>query len=418
MASPQIDGEAAGEPRTDQPADSPGESVNTSATAVSLPWCDRNSLINAALLISSIGLAFSWHPAAALIWPGFLILDDILYFQFGLSLFDTEVSVQRGYQFAHVFLDDTSGHGRDLGFNLYDGTLTKTRRESQMDKWDFMFSKLRLKQGDRLIDIGCGYGDWLAYARGRGVEVVGVNLSLEQAEYARTHRGLDIVARNWKDILTDATLAERLLGRFDAVTFMDTIEHYVPSTCRKSLHKQGEIYGEMFELAARLMRPGSGSGRVFISCLHQNRRAWDWTAMVSAYLLTRYHSGFYPGGEDGLVQWSREHFDEVGRWDKTEDYRLTGVLDRGHFQAPKIRWTLRKLALLPALLWCDPHHVHKWVEIRVDAWMRLFGANRWDQRYDPEGRRKSSYVVLWWLLLERRINAEDSSGAAVRPPAG
>ncbi|MFZ2648820.1 MAG: class I SAM-dependent methyltransferase [Burkholderiaceae bacterium] len=383
------------------PAPRSTDAVNTSDTALTLPLFDRNSLLNIALIAISLTLGAVWNPLGLLLWPGFLILEDILYFGFGRSLLDTEVAVQRGYQFAHVFLDRVSGHGRDLGFNLYDGELTKTGHRAQTDKWAFMFAQLGLKPGHRLIDIGCGYGDWLDYARGQGVDVVGVNISLEQANYAKTHRGLEIVARNWKDISGDARLREQLFGQFDAVTFMDTIEHYVPSTHRNSLEKQGEIYRRMFELAARLLRPQARPGRVFISCLHQNDRTWGLQANVSAYFLTRYHSGFYPMGRDGLTRWSCDWFDEEARWDKTEDYRLTGVLDRDHFQAPKIRWSLRKLCMVPLLLLCDPHHFHKWIEIKLDAWMRLFGERRWDERYDPQFRQKVSYVILWWLLLER-----------------
>ncbi len=375
--------------------------VNTSDTKLTLPFFDRNSGLNVALVAFSLILAVVWSPLGLLLWPGFLLLEDVLYFGFGRSLLDTEVAVQRGYQFAHVFLDRVSGHGRDLGFNLYDGELTKTGPRAQADKWAFMFAQLGLKPGDRLIDIGCGYGDWLDYARSRGVDVVGVNISLEQADYAKTHRGLEIVARNWKDISGDARLREQLFGQFDAVTFMDTIEHYVPSTHRKSLEKQGEIYRQMFELAAHLLRPQARPGRVFISCLHQNDKTWGLQANVSAYFLTRYHSGFYPMGPDGLSRWSRDWFNEKARWDKTEDYRLTGVLDRDHFQAPKIRWTLRKLGMIPLLLLCDPHHLHKWIEIKADTWMRLFGERRWDEHYDPQFRQKVSYVILWWLLLER-----------------
>ena len=126
-----------------------------------------------------------------------------------------------------LFLEKTSGHGRDLGFNLYEGDLSKDHEQSQIDKWEFMFRELDLRKGDRLIDIGCGYGDWLNYAKRKGVHVVGVNLSPEQVAHARNEYDPDVICCNWKEVLKNPGLQERLFGKFDAVTFMDTIEHYV-----------------------------------------------------------------------------------------------------------------------------------------------------------------------------------------------
>ena len=42
------------------------------------------------------------------------------------------------------------------------------------------FEKLKLKAGDRLLDIGCGWGSMARYAARRGVHVIGVTLAAEQ----------------------------------------------------------------------------------------------------------------------------------------------------------------------------------------------------------------------------------------------
>ncbi len=126
-----------------------------------------------------------------------MILDDLLYFGFGKSIFDTDIAIQRTYQFGDRLLDNQSGDGRDLGFNLYNGDLNKPPDQALQDKWDFMLSKLNLKPGNRLIDIGCGYGDWLNYARSKSIEVMGVNISPDQAKVCRQRYGLDIIVDNW-----------------------------------------------------------------------------------------------------------------------------------------------------------------------------------------------------------------------------
>ena len=48
-----------------------------------MPLFERNSLIYLSIIILSIALAITIHPLWLLLWPGILLLDDILYFGFG-----------------------------------------------------------------------------------------------------------------------------------------------------------------------------------------------------------------------------------------------------------------------------------------------------------------------------------------------
>src|SRR6185312_9893293 len=58
-----------------------------------------------------------------------------------------------------------------------------TLEEAQDNKYRLVFDKLRLKEGDRLLDIGCGWGGMVRYAARRGVRVIGATLSREQATW-------------------------------------------------------------------------------------------------------------------------------------------------------------------------------------------------------------------------------------------
>ena len=58
--------------------------------------------------------------------------------------------------------------------------------EAQTRKLDVICRKLRLKPGERMLDIGCGWGALMIHAAANyGVRVVGVTLSEEQAAFAR-----------------------------------------------------------------------------------------------------------------------------------------------------------------------------------------------------------------------------------------
>ena len=56
---------------------------------------------------------------------------------------------------------------------------------AQNEKMDIICRKLRLKKGEHLLDIGCGWGNFAVYAaKYYQVRVVGITLSCEQKEYA------------------------------------------------------------------------------------------------------------------------------------------------------------------------------------------------------------------------------------------
>ncbi|MFC7220719.1 class I SAM-dependent methyltransferase [Streptomyces polyrhachis] len=61
-----------------------------------------------------------------------------------------------------------------------------TLEQAQHDKLDLVCRKLGLRPGQRLLDVGCGWGSLALHAaREYGARVVGITLSAEQAAYAR-----------------------------------------------------------------------------------------------------------------------------------------------------------------------------------------------------------------------------------------
>jgi cyclopropane-fatty-acyl-phospholipid synthase len=98
-----------------------------------------------------------------------------------------------------------------------------TLEDAQENKYRLIFDKLRLGRGDRLLDVGCGWGGMVRYAARRGVQVVGVTLSAEQAKWAQNaiaDEGLAGLAQvrhcDYRDV--------REAG-FDAVSSIGLTEH-------------------------------------------------------------------------------------------------------------------------------------------------------------------------------------------------
>ena len=60
-----------------------------------------------------------------------------------------------------------------------------TLEQAQDDKYRLVLDKLGLEAGDRLLDIGCGWGGMVRAAARRGIRVTGVTLSRQQATWAQ-----------------------------------------------------------------------------------------------------------------------------------------------------------------------------------------------------------------------------------------
>jgi len=75
-----------------------------------------------------------------------------------------------------------------------------------------------IRRPGRLLEIGCGPGFFLACARARGWEVLGVEPAEPFAAYARRTLGIDVVA-------ADLDSADLPRGRFDAAAMLDLLSH-------------------------------------------------------------------------------------------------------------------------------------------------------------------------------------------------
>lgn len=63
---------------------------------------------------------------------------------------------------------------------------TRNLADAQIEKFDLICRKLRLRPGQRLLDVGCGWGGMVRHAaREYGVHTLGVTLSLPQVHWAK-----------------------------------------------------------------------------------------------------------------------------------------------------------------------------------------------------------------------------------------
>lgn len=111
-----------------------------------------------------------------------------------------------------------------------------TLEEAQCAKFDLICRKIGLRAGQRVLDIGCGWGSLASYmANEYGAEVVGLTVSKEQAAFAREAcAGLPIEIRlqDYRD-LTETGTFDRIvsIGMFEAVGYKN-FEDYMKVASR------------------------------------------------------------------------------------------------------------------------------------------------------------------------------------------
>jgi SAM-dependent methyltransferase len=85
----------------------------------------------------------------------------------------------------------------------------------------FFLSDPKAPAGGRLLDLGCGVGNFLAAARDAGFDVSGIELDQNALLFARKHYGLQNVSASSAEEFRAANRTER----FDVVTFFEVLEH-------------------------------------------------------------------------------------------------------------------------------------------------------------------------------------------------
>jgi cyclopropane-fatty-acyl-phospholipid synthase len=155
-----------------------------------------------------------------------------------------------------------------------DGTL----EQAQHDKLELVCRKLGLSPGQRLLDVGCGWGSMAVHAaREYGVSVVGVTLSQEQAAYARKRvadEGLadkvEIRVQDYRDVRD---------GPYDAISSIGMAEHV-----------GADRYLEYAAALYALLEPG---GRLLNHQIARRPRRDETTYSVDAFI----DSYVFPDGE-------------------------------------------------------------------------------------------------------------------------
>jgi cyclopropane-fatty-acyl-phospholipid synthase len=149
--------------------------------------------------------------------------------------------------------------------------------QAQANKYELICRKLGLREGMRLLDVGCGWGGMVLHAaREHGVRAVGVTIAQRQAELASKR----VVEAGLSDRVEIRLQDYREVddGPYDAISSIGMFEHVGEA-------RLGEYFGTLFEL----LRPG---GRLLNHGI--NRLAGQRAKLPRRSFMNRY---VFPDGE-------------------------------------------------------------------------------------------------------------------------
>lgn len=175
-------------------------------------------------------MEYRWDWAAMHFTPNlfkyvlFKMLPDVLLHSARQDEEQIRDNYDRGNDFHEWFLGPqmiyTSGIVTDIHRE-------ETLEELQDNKLNLVCSKLGLKPGDRVLDIGCGWGTFAAFAaKNYGADVTGVTLAREQAEFGNARikaNGLSsdqarILCMDYRDIPVQR-------GYYNKIVSLEMAEH-------------------------------------------------------------------------------------------------------------------------------------------------------------------------------------------------
>lgn len=197
---------------------------------------------------------------------------------------------------------------------------------AQLNKYDHIARKLALRAGERILDIGCGWGGFIRFCvREYGATAVGITLSEKQANYARERIEREGLAERCKVELRDyRDLAP--LGTFDKAASIGMFEH---------VGARG--MNAYFRAAYRALRPGGLFLNHGISWQMRRRSGVrEAAAKVFAFRSSFMHRYVFPDGE--LL-----HVDDALTAAEAADFEVRDVENLREHYARTLRFWVERL---------------------------------------------------------------------------
>lgn len=214
------------------------------------------------------------------------------------------------------------GEMADFTGAKYDGDFSLSLEEAQKRKHKFIAQNLNIKEGSKVIDMGCGWGPFLNYLK--QINAKGIGLTLSQGQHAAcTRYGFEVYIKDCR------TVTPADYGIFDAVVSVGAFEHFCSIEEYKA-GKQDEVYRRFFKTISDLLPVG---GRCFIQTMVFGKDMIDLESIdihadknsneyLMALVVNEFPGSWLPYGKEQIIKNAGPYFklvnDHSGRLDYIE----------------------------------------------------------------------------------------------------
>jgi len=327
-----------------------------------------------------------------------LFSTDILEYYFDVPVWNQAARTATCYDWFEQYLEKNYDRNKDYSEGIFGGNFSMSLEEATINKYNYIYKKLGLEPGMHLLDAGCGTGKWMEYCRNKGVHVIGLTLSPEQANQVRK-KGLTVHVMDYR-IPND-----QFLNQFDRISALGSSEHVCSpvgslkgDTAERRCNK---IRIDTWTLFFRYLKP---RGKCYITMLTLNSVVHlslsDW---MQAYIVERHYGGYYStmtSIENHVIPATGFEITDVQ--DKTSDYHWSSVVDKSHFGYWTINWredTTNKITYIFRGIFTDFFLIHRWLYYFLDSWMWQFGGYQEFPMTDEQTGK--SPMLLKYFMLEK-----------------
>lgn len=311
---------------------------------------------------------WKWIP---IVFVSLFIVLEVIYYTMRVNIWNENEKVRDLYNIMFRFLPKDGVHTQaaDLTEGYFKCNYEGTSADQAMkNKYDKIYELLKLEPGMRVIDLGCGHGQWMTYLRERGVTATGVTLSNDQYN--------NLKKKGFEVHLGDFTkLPSSFYGKYDAISAIGSFEH-VPKDWMSYEYAKNYMTHVM-KKHQLLFKRESPSKRLFMSVISfDSEHQWSFKDVATFYVLERTTSGFYyydyefKNMAESTMDYKTEAVAKL-----TEDYRYISVVNKNHFGDADYELDISKVLFFVGLMMYDPFWIHRIATVFFKPWMWQFGGN-------------------------------------------
>ena len=274
-----------------------------------------------------------------------LILNEIFLILFNIDVFNGGQRTALFYDITTTYFIKNGKNNTNLTEGLYLKNLNDMKsimtleecknlnpKQANDNKYIKLFIDLNIPKEHyskiKLLDIGCGNGDFIKYCKSIGIQASGLSISKNQVRQLKD-QGYDVYLGSYRE------LQKQFIGKYDIITCWGCLEHITDSyPCSKSGEKKAKkILKKMIDSFKQYYKYESIYKYFFNTTLHFNPK---YCGTIDAYLIERTYAGWYfydrPGETIGDLI---EGFETIYNIDMTYHYYAATKIDAKHFGTPR-----------------------------------------------------------------------------------